>query len=170
MDHTNFQKLTIALVILSVFYFIVLYLNTNYFKIDWVFIGVLQETLTIPLILLQPILIIAIFKWILYHKSNNKLSLFIEHRLHGHYYERYADWKLDAATRFLDLQLITNKYSFFLIVVLLLFSTLFIIGGYLQDRKYIKLALILTLVIPIYYAIDNVHIINNKTYIFCAKL
>lgn len=99
-----------------------------------------------------------------YELLHDQVTLFIQNRIDGYHLERYADWKMDAAKRFLDLQLITNKYNIFLLTNIFSFSILILIGGIIKNRKFIIFALVLCIVPPIYYSIDNVHIIDKTKY------
>lgn len=99
-----------------------------------------------------------------YEYLHNKITLYIESKLSGDHLERYADWRLDAATRFLNLQLITNINNVFFIIVLFLFSSLILLGGYFNNSRFIVLALIFCLLPPIFYSATNVHIINKSKY------
>lgn len=51
------QKLIFLAAFITVLYFLFLYLNSNYFKIDFILLGILQEFVTLPMMLLQFVLL-----------------------------------------------------------------------------------------------------------------
>jgi len=81
MKQSKLEIRIFTVTLISSLFFLFLYLNAIYLKIDAVFIGIFQEIFTIPFLLLQPILLInLIFK--LYKKKLKftiiiGLSLFI---------------------------------------------------------------------------------------------
>ncbi|WP_156112489.1 hypothetical protein [Lacinutrix jangbogonensis] len=52
------EKIILGLGLLALLFLLLLYLNNHYFHFDFVLIGVFQELLTIPCILLQPLLLL----------------------------------------------------------------------------------------------------------------
>lgn len=56
------KKFVLYASVLTSFFFLMLYVNNAYFKSNIVLIGVFQELLTIPFLLIQPVLLVLAFK------------------------------------------------------------------------------------------------------------
>ncbi|MEH6535438.1 MAG: hypothetical protein V7719_03525 [Psychroserpens sp.] len=69
----NAKKLVLYGSMITSLFFLMLYFNTVYFKSTFALIGVFQELLTIPFLLIQPVLLVLAFKGLI-KESYNVLS------------------------------------------------------------------------------------------------
>lgn len=69
----NAKKMVLYASILTSLFFLMLYLNNVHFKSSFVLIGVFQELLSIPFLLIQPVLLVLAFKGLI-KESYNVLS------------------------------------------------------------------------------------------------
>ncbi len=67
----------LSLSVISSLFFVFLFLNSYYFKIDFVLVGVFQELLTIPFLLLQPISAILLILKILKKKQKSSVIRYV---------------------------------------------------------------------------------------------
>jgi len=64
------KKLLLYASIFTSLFFLLLYMNIVYFKSSFVLIGVVQELLTIPFLLIQPVLLVLTFKGLMKDSYN----------------------------------------------------------------------------------------------------
>lgn len=71
---TNTEKKVAIISFIIVAYFLLLY-GINFFKIDWVIIGVFRELLTIPFLIAQLVFLFLGIRFLLLNKFQNILTI-----------------------------------------------------------------------------------------------